>query len=68
MKKKYGKQKRAESKVSGARVLDSADAARFAVGVEEYIRVHASSKEAALKKLTELGFLDASGNPSKNYR
>ena len=66
--KKNEKQKSTAAKVSSTRELNSADAARFAAAVEEYIRVHASSKEAALKKLTELGFLDASGNPSKNYR
>ena len=52
----------------GTRVLDEADAARFALAADAYVAANTTSQSAARKKLQELGFIDSSGKPTKHYR
>lgn len=65
---KFDKQKRFETTSPSTRVLDEADAARFAVAADAYVAEHTVSQSAARKKLRELGFIDAAGKPTKPYR
>jgi hypothetical protein len=48
--------------------MDAGDAARFKVAAEIWVSANTASRATAREKLKELGFIDASGKPTKLYR
>jgi hypothetical protein len=62
------KREAAKAPATGSRVMDAGDAARFKVAAEIWVSANTASRATAREKLKELGFIDASGKPTKLYR
>lgn len=57
-----------ERRGSGARLVDKDDADRFVVAADNYTAANTRSRAVAFQNLVDLGLIDSSGNPTKNYR
>jgi len=63
-----GKKQSSSSSASRATAARDADTGQFLLAARHYVSSNTASKEAASRKLKELGISDRSGKLGKNYR